>query len=129
MEIEFSGAAREVTGSCHILRVNGHTVLLDFGMFQGRRRESDEKNRHIPVPIEQIDAVVLSHAHIDHAGRLPLLARNGYANTIWCTAATRDLSAVMLAMYVPMGYYIDRFMYRRRLRQLQAARAAKKQQG
>lgn len=97
MEIEFHGAAREVTGSCHILRVNGHTVLLDCGLFQGRRKESDEKNRRLPLPIEQIDAIVLSHAHIDHAGRLPFLARHGYGNTIWCTAATRDLSNIMLA--------------------------------
>lgn len=97
MEIEFHGAAREVTGSCHILRVNGHTILLDCGLFQGHRKESDVKNRQLPLPIEQIDAIVLSHAHIDHAGRLPFLARQGYSNTIWCTAATRDLSAVMLA--------------------------------
>ena len=97
MEIEFHGAAREVTGSCHILRVNGHTVLLDCGLFQGRRHESDEKNRRLPLPVEEIDAIVLSHAHIDHAGRLPMLARHGYANTIWCTAATRDLCNVMLA--------------------------------
>ncbi len=97
MEIEFHGAAREVTGSCHILRVNGHTVLLDCGMFQGRRRESDAKNRRLPLPVEQIDAIVLSHAHIDHAGRLPLLTRHGFNGTIWCTAATRDLCAVMLA--------------------------------
>ena len=97
MEIEFHGAAREVTGSCHILRVNGHTVLLDCGLFQGRRRESDEKNRRLPLPIDQIDAIVLSHAHIDHAGRLPLLARHGYASTIWCTSATRDLCSIMLA--------------------------------
>lgn len=97
MEIEFHGAAREVTGSCHILRVNGHTVLLDCGLFQGHRKESDVKNRQLPLPIEQIDAIVLSHAHIDHAGRLPFLARQGYSNTIWCTAATRDLSTVMLA--------------------------------
>lgn len=97
MEIEFYGAAREVTGSCHILRVNGHTVLLDCGMFQGRRRESDEKNRNLPLPIEEIDAIILSHAHIDHSGRLPLLARLGYSGTIWCTAATRDLSNIMLA--------------------------------
>jgi metallo-beta-lactamase family protein len=97
LQLEFHGAAREVTGSCHILRVNGHTVLLDCGLFQGRRRESDEKNRRLPLPVEQIDAIVLSHAHIDHAGRLPFLVRHGYANTIWATAATRDLSAVMLA--------------------------------
>jgi metallo-beta-lactamase family protein len=97
MEIEFHGAAREVTGSCHILRVNGHTVLLDCGLFQGHRKESDAKNRRLPLPVEEIDAIVLSHAHIDHAGRLPLLARHGFNGTIWCTAATRDLCAVMLA--------------------------------
>jgi metallo-beta-lactamase family protein len=97
MEIEFAGAAREVTGSCHILRVNGKTVLLDCGMFQGRRSETHEKNLRLPVPIDGIDAVVLSHAHIDHSGRLPLLTRYGYRGPIYCTAATRDLCAVMLA--------------------------------
>jgi metallo-beta-lactamase family protein len=97
MQIEFAGAAREVTGSCHILRVNGKTVLLDCGMFQGRRSETREKNLELPLPVEQIDAVVLSHAHIDHSGRLPLLTRHGYRGPIYCTAATRDLCAVMLA--------------------------------
>jgi metallo-beta-lactamase family protein len=97
MEVEFSGAAREVTGSCHILRANDKTVLLDCGMFQGKRKESDEKNRRLPLPVSEVDAVVLSHAHIDHAGRLPYLVNEGYAGTIWATSATRDLSAVMLA--------------------------------
>lgn len=97
MEIEFYGAAREVTGSCHILRINGKTVLLDCGMFQGKRRDSEEKNRTLPVPIAEIDSVVLSHAHIDHSGRLPFLVAEGYSKTIWATAATRDLCAVMLA--------------------------------
>jgi metallo-beta-lactamase family protein len=97
MEIEFYGAAREVTGSCHILRVNGKVVILDCGMFQGRRSESAEKNKTLPVEIGEIDAVVLSHAHIDHSGRLPYLVRNGYSKTIFATAATRDLCAVMLA--------------------------------
>jgi metallo-beta-lactamase family protein len=97
VEIEFVGAAREVTGSCHILRVGGKTVVLDCGLFQGRRSESHEKNLRIPVPIAEIDAIVLSHAHIDHAGRLPFLVREGYQGTIWCTPATRDLCAVMLA--------------------------------
>jgi len=97
VEIEFAGAAREVTGSCHILRVSGKTILLDCGLFQGRRRDAHEKNLRLPVAIEEIDAIVLSHAHIDHAGRLPLLVRQGYAGTIWCTPATRDLCAVMLA--------------------------------
>lgn len=97
MEIEFAGAAREVTGSCHIVRINGKTLLLDCGMFQGRRSETRAKNTVLPVDVREIDAVVLSHAHIDHAGRLPLLTAHGYRNPIYCTAATRDLSAVMLA--------------------------------
>ena len=97
MEITFVGAAREVTGSCHLLHVNGYTVALDCGMFQGKRQESAEKNRTLPVPIADLDAVVLSHAHIDHSGRLPYLVAEGYSKTIWATSATRDLSAVMLA--------------------------------
>ncbi|HEU4748429.1 MAG TPA: MBL fold metallo-hydrolase [Gemmatimonadaceae bacterium] len=97
MEITFVGAAREVTGSCHLLHVNGHTVALDCGMFQGKRQESAEKNRTLPIPIVDLDAVVLSHAHIDHSGRLPFLVAEGYSKTIWATSATRDLSAVMLA--------------------------------
>ena len=97
MELEFYGAAREVTGSCHILRVNGRTVLLDCGMFQGKRAESDAKNRTLPVPVSEIDAVVLSHAHIDHSGRLPFLVSEGYQKTIFATPATRDLCAIMLA--------------------------------
>jgi metallo-beta-lactamase family protein len=97
MDILFAGAAREVTGSCHIVRANGRTVMLDCGLFQGRRKESREKNLRLPLPVAEIDAVVLSHAHIDHAGRLPLLVKEGFAGTIWATAATRDLAAIMLA--------------------------------
>ncbi|HEY0932075.1 MAG TPA: MBL fold metallo-hydrolase [Gemmatimonas sp.] len=97
MHIEFSGAAQEVTGSCHILRVGNRTVLLDCGMFQGKRSESREKNARLPVPVDEIDAIVLSHAHIDHAGRLPYLVAQGYKNSIWATSATRDLCAIMLA--------------------------------
>ena len=97
VEIQFSGAAREVTGSCHIVRAAGRTILLDCGLFQGRRKESAEKNKRLPLPVAEIDAIVLSHAHIDHAGRLPYLAAHGYHKSIWCTAATRDLSAIMLA--------------------------------
>ena len=97
MDVTFIGAAGEVTGSCHLLTVNGHRVLLDCGLFQGKRAESREKNTTLPLPVAEIDAVVLSHAHIDHAGRLPFLVAQGYANSIWATPATRDLSAVMLA--------------------------------
>ena len=97
MKITFAGAAREVTGSCHILEVGGRTILLDCGMFQGRRAETRMRNSELPLATSAIDAVVLSHAHIDHSGRLPLLTRHGYRNPIYCTAATRDLAAVMLA--------------------------------
>ena len=97
MHVEFSGAAREVTGSCHLLTVGEHTVALDCGLFQGRRSESREKNLRIPYPPERLSAVVLSHAHIDHAGRLPFLTRQGYTGTVFATPATRDLCAIMLA--------------------------------
>lgn len=97
MHVTFSGAAREVTGSCHLVTVGEHTVALDCGLFQGRRAESREKNLRFPFPPERLSSVILSHAHIDHAGRLPFLTRNGYTGTIWATAATRDLCAIMLA--------------------------------
>lgn len=96
MKIEFLGAAREVTGSKHLLRTSRATVLLDCGLFQGRRRESTERNRRLAVRPSEIDAVVLSHAHIDHCGALPLLVKQGYRGPIYATPATRDLSAVML---------------------------------
>jgi metallo-beta-lactamase family protein len=97
VHVTFSGATREVTGSCHLLTVGEHTVALDCGMFQGHRSEMREKNAKLPFPPEQLSAIVLSHAHIDHAGRLPLLTRNGFTGTIWATAASRDLCAIMLA--------------------------------
>ena len=96
-DILFHGAAREVTGSCHILHVNGSTVLLDCGLFQGRRADVQKKNHQLPAKIEKIDAIVLSHAHMDHAGRLPFLAREGYGKRIFATGATLDLCEVMLA--------------------------------
>lgn len=97
MNVEFSGAAREVTGSCHIVRAAGRTILLDCGMFQGHRLEADAKNRTLPLPVREIDAIVISHAHQDHTGRLPYLVRQGYAGPIFATPATRDLSTALLA--------------------------------
>lgn len=97
MELEFFGATQEVTGSCHILRVAGKTVVLDCGLFQGHRTEARAKNARLPLPVDQIDAVVLSHAHIDHCGRLPFLTAQGYKGPIYSTPATRDLCAIMLA--------------------------------
>src|SRR5690349_3494692 len=97
MRISFHGAAREVTGSCHVLHVAGRAVALDFGMFQGHRAEATEKNLEVPFQANELSAVVLSHAHIDHSGRLPLLARYGFDRPIYATPATRDLCAIMLA--------------------------------
>jgi metallo-beta-lactamase family protein len=97
VHVTFLGAAREVTGSCHLLTVGEHTIMPDCGMFQGRRNESRAKNARISIQPERLSGVVLSHAHIDHAGRLPMLTRDGFNGTIWATAATRDLCAIMLA--------------------------------
>jgi metallo-beta-lactamase family protein len=96
VHVTFSGAAREVTGSCHLLTVGAHTIALDCGMFQGRRAESREKNARLPIAPDALSAIVLSHAHIDHAGRLPLMTSRGFGGTIWATPATRDLCAIML---------------------------------
>ena len=97
MQLRFTGAAREVTGSGHLVQVNGRTILLDCGLFQGRRSETAAKNRTLPYAVDRIDAVVLSHAHIDHAGRIPYLVAQGYRGPIHSTVATRDLCEVMLA--------------------------------
>src|ERR1700722_7124678 len=97
MEIEFVGAARTVTGSKHLIRTKHATILLDCGLVQGPRRESNEKNQHLGLDATKLTAVVLSHAHIDHSGALPMLAKNGYSGPIFATPATRDLCAAMLA--------------------------------
>ena len=96
MEIEFVGAAQTVTGSKHLIRTRHATVLLDCGMFQGRRKESVARNQDLGVDARSIDAVILSHAHIDHSGALPLLVKQGFDGPIYTTPATRDLCAVML---------------------------------
>ncbi|HUL43881.1 MAG TPA: MBL fold metallo-hydrolase [Bacteroidota bacterium] len=96
MNIEFQGAARTVTGSMHILQINGSRVLLDCGLFQGKRDESNERNKHFPFDPRSISAVVLSHAHIDHSGNLPNLVKQGYNGPIYCTPATKDLAEIML---------------------------------
>jgi metallo-beta-lactamase family protein len=96
MKITFYGAARTVTGSQHLLEVNGKRIMLDCGLFQGKRKESFERNRSEICHSESVDSLVLSHAHIDHSGRIPCLVKNGFGGNIFCTSATRDLSAVML---------------------------------
>jgi len=96
MRIEFLGAAQTVTGSMHLVRTKHAAVLLDCGLYQGRRREAYERNAELELPLRELSAVVLSHAHIDHSGALPILARHGYEGPIWATPATRDLCAIML---------------------------------
>jgi metallo-beta-lactamase family protein len=96
MTLQFLGATQTVTGSMHLLTANGSRVLLDCGLYQGKRAEAFERNRNFPFVASTISAVVLSHAHIDHAGNLPNLVRNGFNGTIFCTSATRDLCGVML---------------------------------
>jgi metallo-beta-lactamase family protein len=95
-ELMFHGAAGEVTGSMHMLRVGDRWVALDCGLFQGRRKDAEEKNKTWPMDPKEIEAVVLSHGHIDHSGCLPRLVRDGYDGPIYCTPATRDLAAIML---------------------------------
>jgi len=96
MKIQFWGAAREVTGSRHLIEVNGKKILLDCGMFQGRRKDTEEKNKTFGFDPKTLDAVILSHAHIDHSGCLPLLVKQGYKGPIFSTFATRDLCNFML---------------------------------
>jgi metallo-beta-lactamase family protein len=96
MQLQFWGAAQTVTGSMHLIKVNDYNILLDCGLFQGRRKEAFERNRNLPFDPTQIDAVILSHAHIDHTGNIPSLVKNGYRGPIWATPATRDLCAIML---------------------------------
>ncbi|HSB54966.1 MAG TPA: MBL fold metallo-hydrolase, partial [Gemmatimonadales bacterium] len=97
IRLTFHGAAGQVTGSMHMIEAAGARILLDAGLFQGRRFESHELNAKLPFDPTLIDAIILSHAHIDHSGRLPLLVRHGFHAPILATPATRDLCAVMLA--------------------------------
>lgn len=96
MDITFYGAARTVTGSQHLIDVNGYRILLDCGLYQGSRRESKERNRHLPFDAASIDTLILSHAHIDHSGNIPNLVKSGFNGDIISTFATRDLCNIML---------------------------------
>ena len=96
MKLRFMGAVRTVTGSMHMLTVNGSNILLDCGLFQGRRQEAFERNRNLPFEAEDVDALILSHAHIDHSGNVPSLVKSGFRGDIHATSATRDLCAAML---------------------------------
>lgn len=96
MRLTFLGAARTVTGSMHLVEANGARLLLDCGLYQGRRAEASARNRNLPREAVQADCLLLSHAHIDHSGNVPSLYRAGFRGPIYATHATRDLCRVML---------------------------------
>lgn len=98
MKIKFIGAAREVTGSKHLITTkSGKRILLDCGMFQGKGLETDAMNRNLGFNPEEIDHVILSHAHIDHSGLIPYIYKRGFRGSVICTSATRDLCSILLA--------------------------------
>lgn len=97
MRINFHGAAQTVTGSQHLLEINGHRLLLDCGLYQGRRSETYERNLKFVYDPRSVDAVILSHAHIDHCGNLPNFVQDGYEGPIYAVPATVDLATIMLA--------------------------------
>src|SRR5512140_1405559 len=96
MRINFHGAAHTVTGSQHLLAINGAQLLLDCGTYQGKRAESYERNLNFKYDPRKVDAVLLSHAHIDHSGNLPNLVKNGFDKKIYATRATVDLASLMV---------------------------------
>ena len=96
MRIHFHGATRTTTGSMYLLEVNGQRLLLECGLYQGRRDESIERNSRFPFDPKSVDAAILSHAHIDHCGNFPNLCKQGFTGNIYSTFATRDLASIML---------------------------------
>jgi metallo-beta-lactamase family protein len=97
MRLQFLGADRTVTGSCHLLEINGLRLLLDCGMYQGHRDEARRFNQYLSPEARAADAVILSHGHLDHCGRLPVLTSGGYAGPIYCTPATAEVARIVLA--------------------------------
>jgi metallo-beta-lactamase family protein len=114
MKITFWGAAKTVTGSMHHVETGGKRYLLDCGLYQGRRQEAFERNSKLPFAGSAIDAVILSHAHIDHSGNLPGLVRNGFSGPIYSTSATIDLCIAMLADSAYLQEKDAEFVNRRR---------------
>src|SRR6476659_43671 len=96
MRIQFNGADRTVTGSCHLIEISGLRILLDCGMYQGPREQARRINLYLPDGVTTVDAIVLSHGHFDHCGKLPVLTRGGYRGPIYCTPATAEVSRVVL---------------------------------
>jgi metallo-beta-lactamase family protein len=117
MKLTFHGAAGEVTGSAHIVTINGKNILLDCGLFQGKRKEAFEKNRNFLFDPAQIDVMLLSHAHMDHSGNVPTLIKNGYKGKVYCTDATADLCDIMFQDCAHIQTYDVEYVNKKRLRQ------------
>jgi len=117
MRIHFLGATRTTTGSMYLLEIDHQKLLLDCGLYQGKRMESIERNRNFPFDPHQLDAVILSHAHIDHCGNLPNLCRQGFVGSIYCTFATRDLAGIMLEDSAEVQRADAEFVSRKRAKQ------------
>ena len=96
MKLSFHGADQDVTGSCHLLEADGRKMLIDCGLFQGSRTLAAENAGELGFDARSIDLVILTHAHLDHCGRLPLLVRRGFRGEVLTTAATRDLASLVL---------------------------------
>ena len=96
MHLTFHGAAGGVTGSCHLLQANGRSILIDCGMFQGGRELDEDNAEDFGFDPATVDVLLLTHAHLDHCGRIPLLVKRGFTGEIFCTAATRDLTRLVL---------------------------------
>jgi metallo-beta-lactamase family protein len=110
MHAKFLGAAQTVTGSMHLLETKNGRILIDCGLFQGKREESRRKNRALPPEAVQADALILSHAHIDHSGSIPTLVKAGFAGSVYATPATRDLCAYMLRDAARIQEYDAQFL-------------------
>jgi metallo-beta-lactamase family protein len=116
MKLTFCGAAGTTTGSQHLLEVNGSKILLDCGLYQGKRDDAWERNQHFPFDPAELDAVILSHAHIDHSGNLPNLTKQGFRGNIYATFATRDLCSIMLADCAHIQTYDAKWLNKKRKR-------------
>jgi metallo-beta-lactamase family protein len=117
MKIQFHGAVRTVTGSQHLLTVGGRKILFDCGLYQGSRKKTYERNKHLPFDAAEVDALILSHAHIDHSGNIPNLVKSGFQGDIICTYATRDLCAIMLRDSAKIQHYDIAYLNKKRKRQ------------
>ncbi len=121
MKLKFCGAAGTTTGSQHLLEINGKKVLLDCGLYQGHRGDAHARNRNFLFDPAELDAVVLSHAHIDHSGNLPNLVKSGYEGNVYSTFATRDLCQIMLLDSARIQAYDIEWLNRKRRKQGEAA--------